>query len=270
MEEERKKYNPKALAGTIIFHAVLLLCFLFFGLSTPLPLPEEEGVTVNLGYTDRGMGERQTLTSSPPPPQPQQPRSTPATEDVATQRTEETVAIPTSPQNRQQRQQDTRQPQPQQQRETAPPQKEPEPEPQPQVDPRALFPGRDRQTTDNQNQGQTGQTGSQGNPEGTPGGAIAGTGSGGGPSFSLTGRRANSLPLPEYNSASQGKVVVAITVNRNGEVVRAMAGERGTTTSDRVLWAAAEAAALKARFDVKNDAPHEQTGTITYNFIRLN
>jgi TonB family protein len=86
--------------------------------------------------------------------------------------------------------------------------------------------------------------------------------------ISMAGRRVLTLPAPEYNSNGMGRVVVSITVNRSGQVIRARAGERGTTTSDRVLWIAAEAAALKARFEPQNNSPQEQSGTITYNFIR--
>ncbi|MBW6480055.1 MAG: TonB family protein, partial [Bacteroidales bacterium] len=187
------------------------------------------------------------------------------------QSTEESIAIPEAPRptpERPRQQEPVREPQRPQQ-ETA--QQQPEPEPEPQVDPRALFPGRDRRTTETQSQGETAQTGNQGRPDGTTDGtSYQGGGQGSGVDFSLTGRRANFLPLPEYTTQSQGRVVVSITVNRNGEVIRATAGARGTTVSDRVLWQAAENAARRARFDVKNDAPHEQTGTITYNFIRLN
>lgn len=271
MKEPRKKYDKKAIIGTIIFHGLLLVGILFFGLTTPLPLPEEEGVLVNLGYTDQGMGERQPLSASPPPPQPQPSQAAPAAEDVATQSTEESVAIPEARQPRQERQ---RQEEPSQEpqrpaQETA--QQQPQPEPEPQVDPRAMFPGRDRRTTETQTQGETGQQGNQGRPDGTTDGtSYTGGGQGSGVEFSLTGRRANFLPLPEYVSQSQGRVVVTIYVNRNGEVTRAVPGARGTTTSDQALWRVAEEAARKARFDVKSDAPHEQTGTITYNFIRLN
>jgi colicin import membrane protein len=273
MEETKKKIDSKALAGTIIFHAVLLLCFLFFGLSTPLPLPEEEGVLVNLGYTNQGMGQRQPLTASPPPPQPQPAQSSRPAEQIATQNTEESIALPDSRREEPQRQQreNTQQPRPQPQPAQETVQQQPQPEPQPQVDQRALFPGRDRRTTESQNQGETGQPGNQGRPDGsTDGTSFTGGGQGSGVDFSLTGRRANYLPIPDYTSQAQGRVVVAITVNRNGEVIRVSAGARGTTTSDQTLWRLAEDAARRARFDVKNDAPHEQTGTITYNFIRLN
>lgn len=272
MEEYNKKYNSKALVGTLVFHGVLLLLFLFFGLSTPLPLPEEEGVMVNLGFTDQGRGDRQPLTASPPPPQPQATESSPQPEQVATQSTEESVALPpaTRPARQQPTQQQTRpQPEPKP-AETAQP-VQPQPEPQPQVDSRALFPGRDRRTTETQSQGQGGATGNQGRPDGSPDGrGTTGGGQGSGVEFSLTGRRANYLPIPEYNSQAQGRVVVSITVNREGQITRATAGARGTTTSDQALWRQAEEAARRARFDVKSDAPAEQTGTITYNFIRLN
>ena len=83
----------------------------------------------------------------------------------------------------------------------------------------------------------------------------------------LTGRSVvGSLPLPAYNSQNEGKVVVEITVDQNGNVTKASAISRGTTVSDQKLWRAAEEAAKKARFNVKQDAPIYQTGTITYVF----
>jgi len=267
MEEEKKKYNNKALVGTIIFHGALLLVFFFFGLTTPLPLPEEQGVMVSLGAMDQGRGVSQPIRSTPPPPQPQPSQSNLPAENVATQDTEESVSIPDSPRDR--TPQETAPPRPAPQPQPAP-EPEPEPEPEPQVDPRALFPGRSNQGSTNESQGSTTQPGNQGSPDGSPEGTSPTGGGDGGVQFSLSGRSPNSLPLPEYNSSATGKVVVTITVNRNGEVIRAIAGARGTTTSDGTLWAAAERAALRSRFNMKADAPHEQTGTITYNFIRLN
>ncbi len=271
MTEEKQKYKNNALIGTLIFHGLLLLGFIYFGLSTPLPLPEEEGVLVNLGYTESGAGQRQPLTSSPPPPQPEPAQSDQATEDIATQNTEETVALPDSEQDREQPREDTQQDTPQPAEESTQEEVQPEPEPEPQVDPRAMFPGRDRRTTESQNQGEGGAPGNQGRPDGTTDGtATDGGGQGDGVEFSLAGRSANNLPLPDYTTQSQGKVVVRIWVDRNGQVTRAEAGARGTTTSDQALWREAEIAARKASFDSKSDAAHEQQGTITYNFIRLN
>ena len=83
----------------------------------------------------------------------------------------------------------------------------------------------------------------------------------------LSGRSViGSLPLPAYNSQNQGRVVVEITVNQNGEVTKATAVGRGSTVQDNKLWSAAVEAAKKAKFNVKKDAPIFQTGTITYVF----
>lgn len=272
MDQPKEKIDSKALAATIIFHGIILLCLLYFGLSTPLPLPEEEGVLVTLGYTDRGIGPRQPQPAPPPPPQPQPVRASQPAERVVTQDTEESIALPDAqrPQPQRQQRETPAQPRPVPQPVQETVQQQPVPEPQPQVDSRALFPGRDQRAAPTQGQGETGQAGAQGRQDGSTDGTAFAGGQGGGVDFTLAGRRANYLPIPDYTTTAQGRVVVAITVNREGQVLRATAGARGTTTSDQTLWRLAEDAARRARFDLKSDAPHEQTGTITYNFIRLN
>ncbi|MDR0385651.1 MAG: TonB family protein [Prevotellaceae bacterium] len=83
----------------------------------------------------------------------------------------------------------------------------------------------------------------------------------------LLGRSAvGGFPLPAYNSRQEGKVVVEVSVNQNGKVVKATATGKGSTVNDLKLWKAAEEAALKAKFDIKKDAPIYQIGTITYVF----
>lgn len=271
MQETKKKDHTRALIGTLIFHAVLVVLFIFMGLSTPLPLPEEEGVLVTLGYMDYGMGDMQPLSASPPAPasSPSVPSS--EAEEVVTQQVEESIHIPNEapaqrpaePRPESPRRETT--PQPVQSTTQTPPE-----EPRPQVDQRALFPGADQRSTERQDQGQTATAGNQGRPEGAiDGEGFAGVGQGG-VEFSLTGRKANFLPIPDYTAQAQGRVVVSIVVNPQGEVVRATAGARGTTTSDQALWRLAENAARRARFDVAANAPEQQTGTITYNFLRIN
>ncbi|MDR1338523.1 MAG: TonB family protein [Prevotellaceae bacterium] len=84
---------------------------------------------------------------------------------------------------------------------------------------------------------------------------------------SLSGRSVvGGFPLPAYNSQNQGTVVVEVTVNQEGKVTKARAIGKGTTVQDNKLWRAAEEAAMKARFNVKKDAPISQVGTITYIF----
>ena len=100
-------------------------------------------------------------------------------------------------------------------------------------------------------------------------GTGSGTGDGSGPGFNLHGRSAKYLPIPDYTEQDQGKVVVDVWVDKNGNVTRAIAGAKGTTTSSPGLWRKAQQAALNAKFSVNLNAPEEQKGTITYNFIRL-
>jgi TonB family protein len=76
------------------------------------------------------------------------------------------------------------------------------------------------------------------------------------------------LLKPSYNSEDQGKVVVTITVNKEGKVIKAIAGAKGTSVSDQTLWKMAETAALRSTFNAKSDAAEEQKGTITYRFVK--
>jgi TonB family protein len=83
----------------------------------------------------------------------------------------------------------------------------------------------------------------------------------------LSGRSVvGGFPLPAYTSQNQGIVVIEVSVNQDGKVTKATAIGKGSTVQDVRLWNAAEAAALKARFNVKKDAPLSQIGTITYVF----
>jgi len=267
MDEFTRKDNKKALIGTIAFHAVLLVLFLLFGLRTPLPLPEEQGVLVALGYTDQGTGEFIPLFGSPPIPVSAPASPSPAQEDVATQTTDESVAIPQTTSRPQPQQPRPESQQTQQSTTQQPPTQQPPPEePRPTVDPRALFPGADQRTTTSQTQGTTGQPGSQGSPTGAPGGSGDGVGQGD-VSYDLTGRRPIELPKPTNTTQVGGKVAVSITVNRQGRVIQATAVLAGSTTTNATLWKLAEEAAMKARFNENLDASPEQRGTITYNFI---
>jgi TonB family protein len=85
--------------------------------------------------------------------------------------------------------------------------------------------------------------------------------------YNLEGRSVmGGFPLPAYNSQNQGTVVVEVTVNQDGKVTKAVAVGKGSTVQDSKLWKAAEEAALKAKFNVKKDAPINQIGTIIYVF----
>ncbi|MCL2414106.1 MAG: hypothetical protein FWC94_02490 [Bacteroidales bacterium] len=255
MLNERQR-NTIAISLTVVFFGLLWILLLLLTLKRPYPPPPEFGVEVNLGMSLDGVGNIQpdipSQVSQVTPP----PRA--ADEHLATQ-DDSDFALPA-------------------QRDPAPtptptPTPEPEVQPeleQPQINQQALFPP--RRPTEGGSEGVTGRPGDQGQEDGTREATahVGAPGPGGGISFSLSGRQANNLATPVYDSPDQGTVVVRIQVNQQGTVIRAEAGQRGTTVNDRNLWREAESAALRSSFMPDANAPDVQVGTITYRFVRLN
>jgi TonB family protein len=124
--------------------------------------------------------------------------------------------------------------------------------------------------TTSTSEGVAGGTGNQGVPTGSVDSQNRGDGSGQGNqgiSYNLGDRGAQSLPKPNYDYQEGGKVVVEVSVDRSGKVTSANPGAKGSTTLNADLLRVAKEAALKARFEPKADAPVTQKGTITYNFV---
>jgi len=272
MKDQDKNKNLSALAGTLIFHGMLIILLLFLALKTPLPLPEEQGVEVNLGSSDEGSGNQppgqvnEAKAAVPAPSKPEETKPVKGEEKLLTDDSEDNPSIAPA----------KKKPVPKKENKPVPEKpvnssKPAEPAP-PTVNPDALYKPSSGSSSGGQSQGITGKPGDQGKPEGDPHLAdYSGTGgSGGGVSFDLGGRGALSLPKPSYDSREQGKVVVTVWVDRNGNVIDARDGAKGTTISDSHLRKIARDAALKAKFKADPDAPEKQTGTITYNFIRIN
>lgn len=107
----------------------------------------------------------------------------------------------------------------------------------------------------NNNSGEEGSTG-----------CSTGIGKNMGSSYQMAGRSAVSLPAPTYNSNAQGRVLIKIWVDRNGNVTRAEFETKGSTTTNTLLVKYAKEAALKAKFNADENAPEEQKGIITYVF----
>jgi protein TonB len=67
MDYIQTKSRPYALAGTIIFHGLLLFLFLYFVMSIPNPPLRSfggSGIELNYGTTDAGSGDLQTLNQA--------------------------------------------------------------------------------------------------------------------------------------------------------------------------------------------------------------
>jgi TonB family protein len=291
MELSRKSDKYTASLITLVIHGLLLLLFLLYKIVTPIP-PFEIiepggggglGVELNFGDSPDGMGNTnpELLTST----------STGATspmvdDEVMASDIEDTyipeVKRPKTPKPKKPIKELKRvQEGPTITQHTAP---------EEVTDQRAMYPGKKGGS-----EGKTGKAGNQGEKGGDPyadlyqgkggkGPGKGGNGSGGGDgdgdgpgkgsgtgpgiSANLLNRKATSLPKPAYTSEKSGKVVVDITVDQNGNVIKAIAGSRGTTVQDAELFRQAESAAKRAKFNPDNSSPEKQIGTITYNFIR--
>ena len=249
MNNNEKKDKGIAVAGTIVVHALALLVLFLMAFRTPLPLPGEEGVEVDLGMMNQGMGNIQP--EKPAIPQAAQPQQQPnkSKEDIVTQNDDEAPAIE-KPKN------------------TKPKQEKPAEEPKPKVNDRALFKGSNNPQSGG-SEGITGQPGDQGKPDGMKGVRQydGNGGKGNGAGYDLGGRGAKSLHRPNDDFPEEGIVVVDIWVNRTGQVTRAEIATKGTTVINQTMREKAKQAALRSAFASDPNAPEEQHGTITYTFV---
>ena len=137
---------------------------------------------------------------------------------------------------------------------------------EPKLDPRASFPGMAKKDTtltaahsaerrsDTYKAGQSDGNTVKSNTDGTP-------------NAQLKGRKViGAIARPEYNVQESGTVVVTIWVDNYGTVQKAVPGGDGTPVTSKSLWAAARKAAMETHFNLSEDAPTLQEGTITYIF----
>jgi len=247
-----KKQRVFGFLLSFLFHAGVVAVLLLLGFTTSLPLPSEQGIEVNLGTSLEGMGEEQPLEpfvpeeTSSPATRPETGQEEVVAQDVEeappAEKAENKVKKPVESENKEVVQ-------------------------QPVVNPNALYKGKSK--TAGGNEGITGKPGDQGVPTGVPGAEnYSGPGGQGNDlSYSLTGRSPKLLPKPSRNFTESGTVVVQITVDRYGKVIKAVAIDKGSNTTNSVLRRLAVDAALKSVFNANPDGPQEQKGTITYHFV---
>ena len=76
-------------------------------------------------------------------------------------------------------------------------------------------------------------------------------------------RQKVDLVIPAYRCDTGGQVVVAVTLDRGGNVISA----RVVSGGDDSMRSEALKAARSSRFNIDNSAPEKHSGTITYTFI---
>lgn len=259
------KDRRKGLIGSIIFHSILLLLFLFVGLKYFEPKPED-GIVINFGNSETGMGDQadgaQSAVSEPTPQQTSQDAAeTPndVQEAVQTQDVTEAPAVRTKKNNTPK---------------TEEKQKPVEPvKPKPSSELEKML--QSVKSSKSGGEGEKQGAGDQGDPSGDPNSksrtGTGGGGAGGDGNYLLGGRLALNKAKPDYPCTEEGRVVVKIYVDRNGKVVNAVPGERipngsASTTASSCLFDKAKAAALRTTWQPDSDAPSQQIGFIIYNF----
>lgn len=262
---------------SILIHIGLAVLLMFFGFKYLEP-EEEEGLVIDFGVQGRGGSPiiQQTAPKSsvtPPPKQTSPPKAEPKAEKVNTQNFEDAPVVKKETKQEKTPEEIEREKELARQREI---ERQKQIERQRQLEEQAR---KDREAKEineraanafgkGKTQDEGTATGGSGSGTGTGFGSNEGAGAGGGSStVSLSGRSLlGGLPKPDYNAQEEGLVVVEITVDRDGKVINAEPGKRGTTVSNSTLWNAAKRAALKTEFNSDPNAPLRQVGTITYRF----
>jgi hypothetical protein len=279
--------NLKASVYTLIVCVLLLIIMLFvkWTLASIPPPPEEEGIEVNLGNSEQGLGDDQPFLPGKPAPADQQAYTPPkvqntpveAVKDFETDDKDEDAPVVKKP--------PVTKPEatkvPEKEIVKTPPVKKPQvttepPAPAPPK-PKAVFRGVNGTGTggneaDNYkkggNEGIAGGRGDQGAPGGNPesdnykgGGGLGNSGvaiKGG-----LAGRRIMRTPSFEDDFNENAKIAVDIRIDAAGNVISAEYQPRGSTTSDPNLKAIALRKAKQVKFNAGGD---ESTGTLQFNF----
>ena len=112
------------------------------------------------------------------------------------------------------------------------------------------------------------QEGVKGDKNGDPASTkyYGNTGKSGDPNYNLAGREALLKPKEQPNCEEEGIVVVSIEVDKKGKVIRAVAGDKGSTNTHPCLLKPAREAALKTTWNADPNSPSKQKGTIIYKF----
>ena len=266
---KREKFDIFSVLWTILLHALAIVLLLVLHLNKPVA-QAESGVPVMLGNmgnldTDYEFTEINSMPAPAPAavPVPAAPQAEPA----ITQNLEETVAIESGEKEKPVKPVEApRQPTPEEIR------AEQERQARERADnlTNIFSRGNSSQASVSQENNSDSQE-SAGSPEGNSNEGKT-TGTGGYGAWNLDGRGIiGELPRPAYEGIqAEGRVVVAITVNPNGDVIAtsivvSRSSKDHTNTIDPQLRKIAEEAARKAKFS-PTDGVNNQTGSIVYYF----
>jgi outer membrane biosynthesis protein TonB len=260
---------PKAFAATaIILGVVMALCYFIVFKS---PVKQEDGtggILVNYGTVDEGMGSDYMSTEepsvaenanktkpdkvTPAPPTEEKAQTDNSDKNVVTQNTEDAPEVTAN----------SKTPSP-----TVATQPTTKTVTKPTVNQNALYKGKTNNGT-GEGDGTGSTPGNQGKTTGTTlTNNYNGTGSGNGGNLTgMPSRNFTSKPAVGDDGRHTGKIVVDIRVDKDGNVVYARAGARGTTITDQSLLSKCEDAVKNSKLNALENAPETQIGTVVFVF----
>jgi len=279
------KFERQSFGLTTVLLLGLVLLLFFVGLKYLDP-PDENGILISFGNSNAATPISTSTTQqqpepTPSPKQPEQEVTPPPTpvEETSKEEVEELltedaseVVIPKEESKVEEVAQTPKE-------EVKEPVKDLTPKEEVKVKPTPEPPKPDQKTTDalssilgaaeaESSQGdQIGNT-QQGDPSGDPYaasfyGSPDATGTEG---YGLSGRNLSGFQVYKQTCDEEGTVVVRILVDKNGRVIEADPGIRGTTNNASCLLEPAKRTALSYRWDPDSNAPDRQIGFVVIHF----
>jgi outer membrane biosynthesis protein TonB len=287
-QESESKKNVQAGSYTALVCGLMLVIFFFvkWGMPPLPPAPIDEGIEVNLGNSDAGMGNDQPFEPGEPAPASQQtayvpPKVEVAKEDVKDIETDDKdVDAPAIKKPLVTKPEATKVPEKEVVKSKPPKNPTPAETPAPPA-PRAkaVFKGVNGSGTGGNeatsykkggNEGIAGGTGDQGRAGGNPDSKNY-TGGGRGNSgiaikSGLSGRTFTRIHSYVDDFNENATVAVDIKVDQNGNVIGASYQPRGSTTSESFFKEKAIEIVRKSKLNANPNGPDEQTGTVLVKF----
>ncbi|MEQ8420305.1 MAG: energy transducer TonB [Arenibacter algicola] len=289
------RHEKKSFTLTTILLSVLLLLLFYIGL-TYLDPPIENGISVNFGTTDFGSGTvqpKEKIKSEPlntpikepkvveekveevveQVPEEKVAKEKPA-EKLLTQENEESIKIKQQQEAKRKADEAAKKAQAEAER-VAREKKEAEEKVRKEQQAKKnkldeLIGGINKsEGTASGGEGDDNKAGDKGQPDGDPyatsyyGSPGSGSGTGG---YGLNGRTLVNKGKVQQECNEEGRVVVKIVVDRNGKVVSAIPGQRGTTNTHPCLFEPAKKTAFMHQWNLDSNAPSQQVGFVVVNF----
>lgn len=302
VNQNTTSFSTEGTVTTVVVHLILLLCFYFFGIKPQLPEIPEQGILISFEETNEGTGENlpSSAKSNPKKGEIDKMAEDNAKKEDAKKANRAKGAVdnkvettdnpdaPSLPERSPDKAKDTNKSNKKDTNknkdnkdESAPSSSKELVKEEPTVDERALFKTKDNnESTDAKSSTNTETDVSQDMPNNassdpnvkkqsaetdvTDPSINNSSFSNKGVSALVSGRRLVSSPNIAESSQYEGKVTVRVYVDKAGNVIKAEYQSSGSTTSNVTLKNNALKRAKGSKFNLSNNAPEVQTGTMTF------